>query len=208
MNSRFVSGIILLLCLMVGCGNNLTREKAFEIINAALPKPIKGALPIGDQLFHDHSPRNLAIMKKLSNDGVINLVFISRPIPESQVYKISLTDKGKDFSIKFDKSGMGSGTPMFIILLGERSLVKISGMKMTNDNKKAEVEFEWKVVNLTPFGKALQNNSGISLGELIQVEMPIKSNETIYQGTATLSLYDDGWRVAKDSLKIGPGMGM
>jgi hypothetical protein len=195
LNYRILSGLFLFLFSLSGCGNNLSREKAFDLVNAALPKPISGFLETGSGvLFHNHTPIKLSTAKKLADDKVINFVFVAQPIPDSQVYKVLLTDKGKQYIVK----GREGQT---VILLGERNLVKITGMKMTTDNKKAEVEFEWKVINLTPFGKVVQNQN--FNGGLLSAEMPIESNEKTYPGTASISLYDDGWRIDKNSLKLG-----
>jgi hypothetical protein len=141
---------------------------------------------------------NFSMVRKLSSDNFINIVLINQ-IPGSVMYNISLTDKGKQYVINVEKKPDG-----FIpILLGERKLVKITGMKITNDNKKADVEFEWNVVNLSPFGKIIQNQSDRFGGDLIQEEMPIESNGKTYRGTASISLYDDGWRIDKGSMNIG-----
>lgn len=188
---------ILFLCFVLGCGNNLSREKAFDIINKNLPKFITGDFQYGSRkMFVDRNDVHRA--NELASKGVITLKFIEIFGPRVPIYDVLLTDEGKKYCVNVMQGGNNAS-----IIIGERKLIQITGMKISNDNKRAEVEFAWKVVNLSPFGKVIQNRKGYILnGSLIQEEMKIKSDETLYPGTAIISLYDDGWRVDKGTLKI------
>lgn len=64
-------------------------------------------------------------------------------------------------------------------LTGVRHFKEVTGIKFSNEDTKAVVEFTVMREKVTPFGKAIGRSNGI----------------VTY--TTTLELYDDGWRVAE-----------
>jgi hypothetical protein len=199
-------GTLLLLLTIVsilsfGCGRNLTRERAFDLVNKNLPKYIIGYIMYGQRLIVFEE--DIAWLNKLNNDGLIRAFFIEKSwgVP---TYNIAVTEKGNKYcigEIKGDERIMLGDVNRKKIILAERKLIKITGIKQNPEKKEAMVEFTWKMENINEFGEAVKGKVYFKNGSLIQVSEKIPSNDKISDGIAYLALYDDGWRVIK--FKIG-----
>ena len=189
--------------------NNLTREKAFQILNNNLPKYITGLFCYG-KLEVRAKDEDVKRMAMLQRDGAIswNYVKSANIFGETlETYLINFTPSGKKYYLeeaKRDDIGMlGARTDIMTgnakiakIIIGERQLISVTGIKLKN-NREAEVEFLWKAI-LSPFGRAVQQRRGyVTIGSMIHEGMKIGPDDTQYSGKAFMSLYDDGWRIEK-----------
>lgn len=185
------------LCFVFGCGNNLTREKAFEMIDKNFPDLNTAKFYLVKNYIFDKNI--LLIMQQLASKGVIDIKETYRTGGYGGTvigYTTYLTDLGRTYTIEISKDHSYA-----IVIIGKRKLVKIKGMKFSNENKRAEVEFLWETVDLTPFGEFAKNFNV----QFIKLETDFRPYETFYPGTAIISLYDDGWRIEKNSIKVTDG---
>jgi hypothetical protein len=205
MNARFqsISSIFLFLVslslwIILGCGNNLTREKAFEILNINMPK-ITGIMLMNVDL--ESNSDDIKRINNLASEGMISYRK-QKIFGDYERYGIIINlSKSKNYYLGGVRAELLPSAGHKVVL-AERKLVAVTGIKMFNNNKEAEVDFNWKIDNISPFGKAVQHRRGvITMGSLIHEEMPIGSENTQYSGTAFMSLYDDGWRIEKVTLE-------
>ena len=204
---RVLPGLIIFLFIVSGCGNNLTREKAFQILNNNLPKHITGLFCYG-KLEVRTKDEDIARMAMLQREGVISWNYVKSANVFGtflETYLVNFTPAGKKYYLEEAKSAdigmlgartdiMTGDTKIAKIIIGERQLIAVTGIKLKND-KEAEVDFLWKA-NLSPFGKAVQQRRGyVTVGSMIYERMKIGPDDAQYSGKAFMSLYDDGWRI-------------
>ena len=119
----------------------------------------------------------------------------------------ALTDKGRSASRQWQQSGGGWTIPV-----AKRELVEVTGLTGgEGESKQARIEYTWKWqpteagASFDVSGQAYQtlpasvrqNLGGASFGDMLRSAgqtIPFDSSKT-QKGTATLQLYDDGWRI-------------
>ncbi len=119
----------------------------------------------------------------------------------------SLTDKGRTASRQWQQSGDGWTIPV-----AKRELVEVTGLTGGEaESKQARVEYTWKWqpteagASFDVSGQAFQslpasvrqNLGGASFSDMLRSagqSIPFDSSKT-HKETATLQLYDDGWRM-------------
>jgi hypothetical protein len=180
-------------------GPKLTREKAEELIRAKSAFPIKDG-QIKFMLSWDNycfqisdtpcGPANMPPpLKKLEDSHLISVVY------DGLTSRISLTPEGQKFALGGNESHTGEsggrfGTVVEVPMLASTlEFGTITGMTEADGSKPARAEY-FVLRNPTPFGENLTgNNSGAEMARRF-------APGTIHM-VATLSKYDDGWRVTQ-----------
>lgn len=171
--------IITFILSSAACSNDLSRNKASDIINHfASAKTLGWAIcnvnsnrcSITTDLFHPTKKEKDGLFL-LEKDGFIR-------INDEKNNSFSINDKAKIYAIpyKFDNN--------FIeIITGTVSYVEVTGISKPSDMFGQKICTATYIVHyqLTPFGEILAKDE-INLSE---------------QGNATFVLYDDGWRIAR-----------
>jgi hypothetical protein len=188
--------VVLILSSLVflpGCSKNLSDRKAEALIKDYLEKsPQKKTIIIRDYGIEnnfsmpnpedDHErPKYL----ELENKGLLKLGYVPCEYRGyHRLYRsIELTNKGKEYLIKWDTDRYLAGFPqeqVFTVLLGVKKFDKITGITAPADamgQKMCEVNFETKW-ELTPFGSLLSD-----------------PNSNTQKETLSFVLYNDGWRI-------------
>ncbi len=177
-----------------GCGQNLSRSNAGEIISKSegLPKTIFYYLPVGkvnegsltkfgswNNSWNDH----LRAWKVLQSMGYINVKELGKVrtgFLSSNTAEISLSDKGKSIFTHYQKH-------FYKMELCKKVMVDVTGISK-RDNGAAIVEYSWKYDNIIPIANAvILNNSplrGTNIGQLHKDEVWMRK-------------YDNGWRISK-----------
>jgi hypothetical protein len=185
--------LICVLWLVVACSpKKVSREQAAELIraNETFLKGETYDITIGHLLY---DWRNMDLeYEPLEAAGIVTI----KAHPGSYViwwklYDIELTSNGRELAKSWTlteerkKSEFGVDTHEIVYTAptAQRELIGVTGVASNAENKQAQVEFSWKWTP-TPTGKRLQK----------------AIEATPQDGTALLTLYDDGWRVSEISL--------
>lgn len=189
-----LSFVFIVAILFTGCGPRLSRAKAKEIISKHFKYPLSATLEINldspcyfmgwypgsYNLFGSHKPCDL-------------IVEDSRYVRSAHPWSVGLKNKGlmelapyegSDGALgiiaSLTKEGLKYSTEAGLIKMADEEFLEVTGIKFAGDNKEAIVEYTWKYSNQTPFTKGTKYD-----------DVKPKSS------TATLALYDDGWRVTE-----------
>jgi len=208
--------------LLISCDvfqkNKLTREKAKEIIirdcfGGDNNLPAIGLLRTGGDIFV--LDNDLPFLKKLTSRGLLTMQ-VSPPPWNKPYYNIFISDSAKPFVLKKEEEmDMGKKIINAVIKLGNLTINEVTGIKLTNENKAASVDFNYKFTNLTPFGDNwyegptignLMKRSDLTITKFLKItadkdleaKFDYKKKEpALQQAIVKMELFDDGWRVAK-----------
>lgn len=161
------------ICLLaVGCSSNeLSREQAFEMIKSKYPRTLDIDIYTADPGF----ARRL-IDAGLEKSGYVT---VQRTQKLGDVGKplVHFTEKARPFLLP-DKNEDAAISSIKKATLVEENIVEVTGIKMSQDNTKAVVEYTTKYANASPF---------VALSKI--------DPEKLTTRKAYFSLYDDGWRI-------------
>ena len=160
--------MVVILAGVVGCGKQLTREKAAEMIikEYGFPIPITESLSL-------YRPKEVQ-------------AFESSGLVKATKGGATLTDKGRKYFVNEDST---FGIVRFKVC--EQVFLEVTGMK--KDKTSAQIEYTWKYDNFTEVSKVNESSykSQNWFPDYIRFKGPQKGR-TVY-----FSLYDDGWRIEK-----------
>lgn len=188
-NYLFITLLIAVSLIITGCGQDLTRAKAAEIITNSMkfPESVYYSLPVTElsrSAFYFDWEDSLKAWKALEAQGYITtkeIKYIKRMFrtryAEKRI-KISLTEKGKAQFPHSDRH-------FYKIELCKKVFNGVTGILKSNENT-AIVEYTWKYTKLTPEGQIVLKISKLKGEDL----------DKIYKEEVTLKKYDDGWRIA------------
>jgi len=174
----------LILIIISSCTNNdLTREKATELIKANLPfdKIGKGEFLISSCMdYGNHGEDN----QILQNEGLLKISKINCEIGFTTLsgWRCSLTEKGKEFQLSQERRD-GYSDDMYIdVCTMKYEFLEVTGVANSKNDNSAEVHFTI-TRKLTPFGKVDRKLK--------------KSNITdgVIEKTINCTRFDDGWRI-------------
>ena len=181
--------LLVLVVVVSACsGNNLSRQKAAELISRQLGLPAAQTIVIGTYIKKSWSdpswlPAVCLVTGERYSDVQGRLAeWESRgliTIAESRQHQgecnylwatTSLTDEGKKYLVK--ESGGALEVRVYDLGFGE-----VTGIQINEQFKAAEADYTLRVINITPFaGNVSTEPRG---------------------GKATFSLFDDGWRISR-----------
>jgi hypothetical protein len=157
----------------IGCSTNeLTRDKAADILKKDFPKPYEFKLytSVPEQA-------KLAFDSELEEQGLITVVRVQEVADIGKPF-IHFTEKAQPYLLETSEEDIRRNIQ--IVKIADVEFGEVTGVKSDASGKTAIVEFTTELTNLTPF-------AGL---------MPRKIKKTTANNTATFSLYDDGWRLA------------
>lgn len=180
----FKMSLALATMLLCSCSNDLSRQKAAELISRHQKLPAIETIQLGKRVLKDsrHDSWGVCLnigdkysdvkgrLDELQAKGLIS-------IGENQQHEgqcnylwatVELTDEGKKYLVK-DADGE------YQIKVCEVTFGEITGIQIHEQFKVAEADYTLRKINLTPFG------SNIST-------VPMNRK-------ATFALFDDGWRI-------------
>lgn len=183
---RVLLALMLSMALAVpGCSDSskLTRKKAKAVIEQEDKRATNGVMTVEIPKTIDSNKQNMrwdrniitgnaliSLVSRLANEGLIT--YRNDGMPAGVVTDIELTEKGKKFVV-----GQGpSGGPS--VKLCDIASYEVTGIEKPTENS-AIVHYTIQTKNITPFGLDAPNISSS------------KNNAFM----ATMSLYDDGWRI-------------
>jgi hypothetical protein len=182
----FLTTILASIISMLGCSNDLSRDKAREIIIKSLNYPIPATEPldIGSKISADQM--KLTWLESLKNEGLISYTYHGQNFMKFHVVSVSLTDKGMKYVLGGiylpDFPAWSPGLKYVNVKIAEKQFVEVTGIRLSGNKNEAVVEYTWKYANFTPFAK----------GDLAGYD----KNKT-YKEAVNMQLYDDGWRIIK-----------
>lgn len=186
----FIIALMLIVPALTSCSKGLSREEAAPLIRRSLalpepePKVVRiGRMPIGREfewetvssfLLNDDNGKQV---KLLADEGFLSLKTgttltpwpFSREIPTCDV---TVTEKGRPFLLSVTESSAK-------FRLGDIDLADVTGIALNDDKKTAKVIYDLRRTNITPIG----------------LLFGVKEGDRFPDKTATLRLYDDGWRI-------------
>lgn len=182
----FKMGLALGTMLICSCSNDLSRQKAAELISKQQKLPTIETIQLGKSYLkesrHDSWGVCMVIGDKYSDSGVKERLdglqakgLIS--IGEKKQHDgecnyvwatVELTNEGKKYLVK-DADGE------YQIKVNELTFGEITGIQIHEQFKVAEAGYTLRRINITPFGSSIST-------------VPINRN-------ATFALFDDGWRI-------------
>lgn len=183
--------ILLGICILtVNCDGGLSRSEAGRQISAdqKFAEPMKVEFRygkvygkgVGESTSLDMS-LNMHIYTVLESLGYIETGYDPNPLMDI----INLTEKGKRESAKWEQGSGMLGNHYKIPVL-KREVVEVTGISEPKAGEnKAEATFKWRWQPLNDIGETLLKND--------------KNTEQIFQGSANLQKFDDGWRLVKVS---------
>jgi hypothetical protein len=194
--------IVLAVLTASGCAQNksLTRPQAAKLIHNALNKNRIAVVASGHfctnldlasirafyndmRLIGPNLPESpFYLLASLEPQGLSILAPASEfrcPFGQRIGYLVTLTPKGQDIFKEWPSAPQGDGT-VFKPVVATNDVVQVTGIVQgaTPTSATAEFTYQWKNTQIFTILKALQPQS----------EMPAKA-------TASLRLYDDGWRI-------------
>lgn len=189
----FKVGIALAAMLICSCsGNNLSRQKAGELISRQMKLPAPQTIALGSYFKRAYSdpasgPFGISaaclvsgggksysdvekFLAELQTKGLITIGERKEHQGEcNYLYATAdLTEAGKKYLVK--ESDGAHEVKVYDIDLGE-----VTGIQFNEQLKTAEADYTLKITNITPFGGNV-------------------STEPVYR-KASFALYDDGWRI-------------
>lgn len=176
MKPSFSLAIAASFLLLSGCNSqNLTREKALELITKQYPYPsVKGYY-----IFTDDPASSQAVIDAgMAANGYIT---VDKKLSLKRHPIITFTDKAKPFLLPVEEKEKAD----FIqrLRIAQEDIIDVTGIRLLGQGKKAIVEYTTQYKDLTPF--AVLEKDKLITGKV--------NNRKAY-----LSLYDDGWRVEKN----------
>ncbi|MEK6320241.1 MAG: hypothetical protein AABN33_01020 [Acidobacteriota bacterium] len=182
----FKMSLALATMLLCSCSNDLSRQKAAELIARQQKLPAIETIQLGKSYLkesrHDSWGVCMVIGDKYSDSGVKERLdglqakgLIS--IGEKKQHEgecnyvwatVELTDEGKKYLVK-------DGDGEYQIKVNELTFGEITGIQIHEQFKTAEADYTVRKINLTPFG-----------GNISTAPMNRR---------ATFALFDDGWRI-------------
>jgi hypothetical protein len=183
------------------CGNDLSRSKAKDAIIAKYNLPSKetkeipksyyvsqynegGFLPPVGLWNGENYPKHKNTLDMWQSQGLITLQEMDDRESNGLhwVYKkIDLTEKGKKFLISDEKE-------KFIVQTCELEFGEVTGIRIQEQAKIAEVEFTLNRVNCSPFTET-------RYGSHSAYDKSWDYTRDPYKRKISFSLYDDGWRI-------------
>lgn len=144
---------------------------------------ITGARMTMDYLIGTKEADAIRMMK---NSGLIVINRVTKEtVPPSDWYKVlELTEEGKKYLIKYEKN-YADIIVAAKVKLADLKVTKVTGIQVLSEWGGGEAEFEYIFENLTPFAMCF-----IDFGSYEHLK-------EIGTGTASFSLYDDGWRLTR-----------
>jgi len=197
-----ILNILLVLIYLAGCSNDLTREKAFDLINKSFPISVYGRI----WLFKNKhiSQQEYNSMNQLANEGFVKVI-TQRDYFGNLVGSLIALDKLNKYLVPPNERKMvGDMNPLttdvVYVCLAKRSMQSITGIRKDEKSNSAGVEFDYKLIDFTPLWKFALDRNGMVRG-VTQEPSEFDQRKNTYQGGAVFKLYDDGWRL--ESL-LGP----
>ena len=170
MKGLIANSIIALCCL--GCSTNeLTREKAADILKEDFPRPYKFKLYVSIP-----EQAKLAIDSDLEEQGLITVDHVQRAVDVGKPF-IHFTDKAKPYLLETPEENLKDDIQL--IKIGDEEFGEVTGIKSEANGESATVEYTTELKNITPFASL----------------MPKKIKKTTATNKAKFSRYDDGWRL-------------
>jgi len=170
--------IALLLCLGIACSENLTHDKAKQLILAETKYPIR---KIGSVEISQSPDQGVLIAKekmqnyiKLLANKLISMNIRGIGSDGSEYYDVKLTDEGNKYVLKENKE---NGKLIVDVLLGEMIFDKIINIR--KDKEGYNVQYLDEISRITPFGACL-------------------IDRTEYERTVRLTLHNGKWQIEKN----------
>lgn len=183
---NFICSVILLV-LFSSCSSKLERDKAKEMIISKnqFPKVITDQLQYGERMSNT-SVQGWGIFElenELVKKNVISFDFVRNEkdfLFSYSVYDCQLTLEGEKY--KVNEKTNNEGKTFYILKLAEENFGDITGIKQSEDNKSATVEYTTVINNVTPFGEVMGKQKF--------------TNGKVNNHSVIFSKYDDGWRIS------------
>lgn len=148
--------IVLLVLFSVGCSENLTQDKAKQLIISATKYPIK---KIGTFEISQNPDKGILITKdkmpdyiKMMANKLISLDIRGIDNSGNPYYDVKLTDEGKHYVLQERKE---DNKLMVDALLGELIFDKIIKIRKEPNGKRYIVNYSQELGRITPFGVCL-----------------------------------------------------
>ena len=164
---------VLIALLLVSCGSEeLTREKAAEIISKKYPKTIDWEVFTADPR---HATR--ALETKLEDEGYIKIQRTQSAADAGKPF-ISFTDKGAKYLLPATEKDKQYNVQR--VKVGELHFKEITSVQEQGDGKQATVEYTVEHMHITPFA------------QLSHYKL-----EGVKKEKALFALSDDGWTMTE-----------
>jgi len=176
--------ILILTLLFTSCSDNLTNSKAEDIIKECLEKnPQFGKIDFktGEIMFNTETKYQQKLLEQYKNLASKGYIFLDLKKSSKKyiTYKVSFTDKAKDFVLETGKlSGLGLGAKrnITVIKIYDYELHEVKNVReetygsATGDVivTRAEVAITYKKINKTPFYDDLAKNKSDFINQEIK----------------------------------------
>ncbi len=151
-----ITTILILTLLLTSCSDNLTNSKAEGIIRECLEKnPKYGTINFktGEIRFNTERKPDLELIEKYKNLAIQGYILfdLKKTSKKYITYKVSFTDKAKDFVLETGKqSGFGLA-PKNITITKVYDYELLEAKEIREMSITAEVDVTYKKINKTPF---------------------------------------------------------
>ena len=152
--------------------DKLDRETAFKLLQEQKGYP----KPVTEEIYTADPEEAKKILDAGMEQEEIVQVKRKQSFAEAGSPLVSFTEKGKPFLIETPEKDKANNIQL--VKVAEEDLGEVTGIKMLDGDKRAEVEYTTSFKNITPFSK------------ISRMDLTSKGTHK-----ATFSLYDDGWRV-------------
>lgn len=179
-----------ILLSIYSCGNKLTRENAKELIvqKFNLPFSVSEKLQHGEINYMGGS--DISAESTLAKQKLITFTYQGDKRDFFFTYAsyfLELTPEGQQY--KTGETTNNEGTQFYLFKVAEKVFVDVTGILEINNGKAAQVDYTWKYINITPFGKAFNFRNQ-------QLNKPALYNEgQTFSNKILIVQYDDGWRI-------------
>ena len=148
--------IAIMLLISIGCSENLTNDKAKQLILSATKYPIKeiGSVEISqspDQGILINKDKMSIYIKMLANK-LISMNIHGIGSNGSEYYDVNLTDEGKKYVLK---ERTENNKIIIDVLLGESIFEKIINIRKEDNEAGYNVKYLEEIGRITPFGACL-----------------------------------------------------
>jgi hypothetical protein len=195
--TTFLSIILIVNFLFTSCknSNELNREKAEELIVKKFGFPQKATKSICYMIMaHEKVQLNMveSFETILNNFDFIKFENLEKVESGGTFGNEFLTEKGKkEIDTAYNRTEDSRIIGLcYYFKMGIVDFIGVTGIQISNDNKKAQVEYSWKYSNLTNIGNVVSKFS-TSFNE-----------NDVHNNVLTFILYDDGWRI-EENLVLG-----
>lgn len=199
---RWTASVVLLATTLASCSKKLDREKAAELIRSkhSLPSVVSDEISVGTVNFMlNFGGANTTTYKELERAGMITFKSLGKKRDmffQYVSYKVTLLPEAEQY-VTGSRTGE-KGTQYRTVRVGDWDLVEVTGIKETEPDQKAQVEYTWRYGNITPFGQALsKGNLALNKKDDMNRSRPIYDDGQIQTATASMERYDDGWRITE-----------